>query len=123
MKFSFKFVVFVIFLISLFALKVDARVLCDCFGICISLDERDISQTTKYFVKKRAGYAGQTWIEVDHKIPLCLGGSNNVDNLQALTKAVHSRKTAYDMLLLNEVKTCQTTVQQAYEKAKNYKAR
>ena len=32
--------------------------------------------------------------EVDHKVPLRQGGSYRVDNLQALCKSCHSRKTA-----------------------------
>lgn len=35
--------------------------------------------------------------EVDHIIPLADGGTNDPENLQALCKACHSRKTARQM--------------------------
>lgn len=34
--------------------------------------------------------------EVDHRIPLERGGSNEDDNLQGLDKTCHSRKTVYE---------------------------
>ena len=34
--------------------------------------------------------------EVDHVVPLRAGGANNFENLQALCKRCHSRKTALD---------------------------
>lgn len=95
--------------------------LCDCFGSCITLYERDLNQTTKNYIKKRDGYSAKKKIEIDHKIPLCLGGSNSLSNLQALTQSVHRKKTKNDMNLLNYVKSCNFTVLEAYEKAKKYK--
>lgn len=95
--------------------------LCDCFGSCITLYGRDLNQTTKNYIKKRDGYSAKKNIEIDHKIPLCLGGSNSLSNLQALTKSVHRKKTKNDMNLLNYVKNCNLTVLEAYEKAKKYK--
>jgi hypothetical protein len=95
--------------------------LCDCFGSCITLYNRDLNQTTKNYIKKRDGYSAKKNIEIDHKIPLCLGGSNSLSNLQALTQAIHRKKTKNDMNLLNYVKSCNLTVLEAYEKAKKYK--
>ena len=36
--------------------------------------------------------------EVDHKVPLYKGGDNNVNNLQALCRNCHGKKTIYDKM-------------------------
>ena len=36
--------------------------------------------------------------EVDHIIPLCEGGTNKIDNLQALHAPCHSKKTFFDQI-------------------------
>lgn len=94
--------------------------LCDCFGSCIEIYERNVPQEVKHYVKKRDGYIGYKGIEVDHKIPLCLGGSNGINNLQALPKSVHKRKTKHDLYLLESVKNCDMSVLEAFERAKKY---
>ena len=38
------------------------------------------------------------WFEVDHKMRLEYGGSNHVDNLEALCRDCHGRKTAMENL-------------------------
>lgn len=67
--------------------------------------KRSVSETKKKFVAAnqtwKCGNCRQTlpaWFEVDHKIRLDQGGSNHVDNLIALCRDCHGRKTACENL-------------------------
>ena len=67
--------------------------------------KRSVSETKKKFVASQQGWnCGQckkqlpAWFEVDHKIRLENGGSNHVDNLVALCRDCHGRKTAMENL-------------------------
>ena len=67
--------------------------------------KRRVSETIKKVVA-----ANQQWhcnmcqnmldasYEVDHKVPLYKGGDNNVNNLQALCRNCHGKKTIYDKM-------------------------
>ena len=67
--------------------------------------KRRVSETIKKVVA-----ANQKWhcnmcqnmldasYEVDHKVPLYKGGDNNVNNLQALCRNCHGKKTIYDKM-------------------------
>lgn len=65
--------------------------------------KRSVSESKKKFVAAQQGWkCGDCqrqlpgWFEVDHKIPLQHGGSNAVDNLVALCRDCHGKKTAFD---------------------------
>ena len=65
--------------------------------------KRSVSETKKKFVASRqnwkCGDCGEqltAWFEVDHKIRLEYGGSNHVDNLVALCRECHGRKTTME---------------------------
>ena len=65
--------------------------------------KRSVSETKKKFVASQQGWKCQeckdplnAWFEVDHKIRLEYGGSNAVDNLVALCRECHGRKTAME---------------------------
>ncbi len=70
--------------------------------------KRNVSNTTKKYIA-----ASQKWncndctqlldhcYEVDHKIPLYKGGTNDIQNLQALCRNCHGRKTMIDNTLNN----------------------
>lgn len=65
--------------------------------------KRSVSETKKKFVASRQGWTCNScnkqlpaWFEVDHVIRLENGGSNNVDNLVALCRDCHGRKTAME---------------------------
>jgi 5-methylcytosine-specific restriction endonuclease McrA len=67
--------------------------------------KRCVSETKKKFVASqqnwRCGHCQKqlpAWFEVDHKIRLDNGGSNHVDNLVALCRDCHGRKTAMENL-------------------------
>jgi hypothetical protein len=67
--------------------------------------KRSVSETKKKYVASQQGWncGGckkqlPAWFEVDHKIRLENGGSNNVDNLVALCRDCHGRKTAFENL-------------------------
>jgi triosephosphate isomerase len=67
--------------------------------------KRSVSETKKKFIASRqnwkCGDCGQqlnAWYEVDHKIRLEYGGSNNVDNLVALCRECHGKKTTMENL-------------------------
>jgi len=98
-----------------------ARELCDCYGSCVTIQQRDVSIQIKRVIKKRDGYSPYDKVEIDHKIPLCLGGSNEIDNLWSLTKEQHALKTKNDLDLLYYVNTCLMTIQEAQEEAKKWK--
>ena len=67
--------------------------------------KRSVSETKKKFVASRQDWnCGDcksrlnAWFEVDHKIALEHGGSNHVDNLLALCRECHGKKTAMENL-------------------------
>lgn len=67
--------------------------------------KRSVSETKKKFVASQQGWTCgnckkqlPAWFEVDHKIRLDNGGSNHVDNLVALCRDCHGRKTAMENL-------------------------
>ncbi|MDD3012958.1 MAG: HNH endonuclease signature motif containing protein [Candidatus Gastranaerophilales bacterium] len=113
-------IIILILLISQIQL-VYAGELCDCFGECINIYQRDVKYETKRLVKNMFGYPPYARIDIDHKIPLCLGGTNNIDNLQPLSKVAHKKKTEHDLLLLYYVKSCLMTIKEAREETSNWK--
>ena len=67
--------------------------------------KRSVSETKKKFVASRQDWKCgdcQTqltaWFEVDHKVRLEYGGSNHVDNLVALCRECHGKKTTMENL-------------------------
>jgi 5-methylcytosine-specific restriction endonuclease McrA len=67
--------------------------------------KRSVSETKKKFVASRQNWrCGDcqsqltAWFEVDHKIRLEYGGSNHVDNLVALCRECHGKKTTMENL-------------------------
>ena len=67
--------------------------------------KRSVSETKKKFVAAQQGWTCgdckcqlPAWFEVDHKIRLEYGGSNHVDNLVALCRNCHGKKTAFENL-------------------------
>ena len=72
-------------------------------GACAT--KRSVSETKKKYVAAQQGWnCGNckkqlpAWFEVDHKIRLDNGGSNHVDNLVALCRDCHGKKTAFENL-------------------------
>lgn len=71
----------------------------------IKATKRSVSETKKKFVAAQQGWKCgackqqlPAWFEVDHKIRLDNGGSNHVDNLVALCRDCHGKKTAFENL-------------------------
>jgi len=69
------------------------------------ISKRSVSETKKKYVAAQQGWncGGckkqlPAWFEVDHKIRLDNGGSNHVDNLVALCRDCHGKKTAFENL-------------------------
>jgi hypothetical protein len=67
--------------------------------------KRSVSETKKKFVAARQNWkCGDcqeqltAWFEVDHKIRLEYGGSNHIDNLVALCRDCHGKKTTIENL-------------------------
>lgn len=67
--------------------------------------KRSVSETKKKFVASRQNWkCGEcndqlnAWFEVDHKVRLEYGGSNHVDNLVALCRECHGKKTTIENL-------------------------
>ena len=67
--------------------------------------KRSVSETKKKFVASNQNWkCGEcqeqltAWYEIDHKIRLQYGGSNHVDNLIALCRNCHGKKTSIENL-------------------------
>jgi hypothetical protein len=67
--------------------------------------KRSVSETKKKFVAARQNWKCgdcnhqlSAWFEVDHKVRLEYGGSNHIDNLVALCRECHGKKTAMENL-------------------------
>jgi len=67
--------------------------------------KRSVSETKKKYVAAQQGWKCDgckeqlpAWFEVDHKIRLDSGGSNHIDNLVALCRNCHGKKTALENL-------------------------
>jgi HNH endonuclease len=67
--------------------------------------KRSVSETKKKYVAAQQGWkCGDcgaqltAWFEVDHKIRLEYGGSNHIDNLVALCRECHGKKTTIENL-------------------------
>ena len=68
-------------------------------------NKRSVSETKKKYVASQQDWKCKhckcklpAWFEVDHVIRLEYGGSNNVDNLVALCRNCHGKKTAMENL-------------------------
>jgi hypothetical protein len=67
--------------------------------------KRSVSETKKKFVASRQNWKCgdcqqqlNAWFETDHKIRLEYGGSNHIDNLVALCRECHGKKTTIENL-------------------------
>ncbi len=67
--------------------------------------KRSVSETKKKFVAAQQNWCCKkcqkqlpAWFEVDHVMKLEYGGSNSIDNLEALCRDCHGRKTAMENL-------------------------
>ena len=67
--------------------------------------KRSVSETKKKYVASEQGWKCKhcqhqlpAWFEVDHVIKLEYGGSNSVDNLEALCRNCHGKKTGMESL-------------------------
>lgn len=67
--------------------------------------KRSVSETKKKYVASEQGWRCKhcsiqlpAWFEVDHVIKLEYGGSNSIDNLEALCRDCHGKKTAMENL-------------------------
>lgn len=67
--------------------------------------KRSVSETKKKYVASEQGWCCKhcqrqlpAWFEVDHVVKLEYGGSNSIDNLEALCRDCHGKKTALENL-------------------------
>ena len=67
--------------------------------------KRSVSETKKKFVASSQNWCCKhcqkqlpAWFEVDHVMKLEYGGTNNIDNLEALCRECHGKKTALENL-------------------------
>ena len=65
--------------------------------------KRSVSETKKKWVASNQNWTCEdcknklpAWFEVDHKIRLDQGGSNDIDNLVALCRNCHGKKTSME---------------------------
>ena len=65
--------------------------------------KRSVSETKKKYVASQQGWKCNSckselnaWFEVDHTVRIDRGGSNNIDNLVALCRECHGKKTAFE---------------------------
>jgi len=71
----------------------------------VKATKRSVSETKKKFVASSQNWKCgdckeqlSAWFEVDHKVRLEYGGSNHIDNLVALCRECHGRKTTMENL-------------------------
>lgn len=71
----------------------------------VNSTKRSVSETKKKFVASRQNWTCgdckkqlPAWFEVDHTVRLEHGGSNHIDNLVALCRDCHGKKTAMENL-------------------------
>jgi hypothetical protein len=83
----------------------ERRILGSGGGISNGNIKRSVSETKKKYVAAQQGWTCGSckkqlpaWFEVDHKTRLDQGGSNHVDNLVALCRDCHGKKTAFENL-------------------------
>ena len=69
------------------------------------ISKRSVSETKKKYVAAQQGWKCDdckqqlpAWFEVDHKVRLDSGGSNHIDNLVALCRECHGKKTTMENL-------------------------
>lgn len=103
-KFRFSFKCFIIFLLvslifsALFVDIVDAR---ETSKKSSTAEKRsELKESTKEMVEKTGSCTN--YCEIDHKVPLKCGGSNEASNLQSLPTNVHKEKTAREAKLCTE---------------------
>lgn len=67
--------------------------------------KRSVSETKKKYVASEQNWCCKhckcklpAWFEVDHVVKLEYGGSNSIDNLEALCRDCHGKKTALENL-------------------------
>lgn len=65
--------------------------------------KRSVSETKKKYVASQQGWKCKScnselnaWFEVDHTVRIDRGGSNNIENLVALCRECHGKKTAFE---------------------------
>ena len=70
------------------------------------LTKRSVGETKKKFVASKQNWKCAkcniqlpAWFEVDHKIRLDRGGDNHINNLEALCRDCHGKKTAMESML------------------------
>lgn len=74
-------------------------------GGSVSTTKRCVSETKKKYVASNQNWrcAGcndqlSAWFEIDHKVRLDQGGDNHINNLEALCRNCHGKKTAMESL-------------------------
>jgi len=74
-------------------------------GRSVSTTKRCVSETKKKYVASNQNWrcAGcndqlSAWFEIDHKVRLDSGGDNHINNLEALCRNCHGKKTAMESL-------------------------
>ena len=75
-------------------------------GIQKNSTKRCVSETKKKFVASNQNWKCAhcsiqlpAWFEVDHKVRLDRGGDNHINNLEALCRNCHGKKTAMESML------------------------
>lgn len=83
----------------------EARILSSGHATGGKATKRSVSETKKKYVASQQDWKCNgckqqlnAWFEVDHKVRLEHGGGNNVDNLVALCRECHGKKTAMENL-------------------------
>ena len=63
-----------------------------------ALEKKIVASNQKWKCSKCTQLLDATY-EVDHIVPLCKGGDNRIENLQALCRNCHGKKTIYDLYI------------------------
>jgi hypothetical protein len=79
----------------------------------IAICRRNVDQEEKLAVAKRYHITNIRSVEIDHIIPLCAGGSNAIENLQAEPWSLARRKDVLEHRVCSAIKAGKMTQNQA----------
>jgi 5-methylcytosine-specific restriction endonuclease McrA len=92
------------------------------YGEQIAHCRRHVSSSTKRRVAANYGISDRTGYEIDHIIPLAIGGDNSMDNLQPLLHATARQKARLEFQLFESLSAGAITQEEAVQRILDWRA-